>query len=142
MRLFTVRAAALRSRAERGSLACRPGTQKAHGFLGTVGSPLDQGGHRVVPARPDGRGCLGAGPRDPHRSIPLPRNALPADPVTMFSAGIAPPQRIVAIVAGPDGNLWFTEYDGDRIERITPAGVVTEYSVPPRPHPPPRAAPE
>ena len=32
------------------------------------------------------------------------------------------------IAAGPDGNLWFTEYDGDRIGRITPAGVVTEFS--------------
>ena len=32
------------------------------------------------------------------------------------------------ITAGPDGNLWFTEIDGDRIGRITPAGVVTEFS--------------
>ena len=32
------------------------------------------------------------------------------------------------ITAGPDGNLWFTEGDGDRIGRITPAGVVTEFS--------------
>ena len=31
------------------------------------------------------------------------------------------------IVAGPDGNLWFTEW-GDRIGRITPAGRVTEFS--------------
>jgi hypothetical protein len=32
------------------------------------------------------------------------------------------------IAAGPDGNLWFTEFYGDRIGRITPAGVVTEFS--------------
>jgi virginiamycin B lyase len=31
-----------------------------------------------------------------------------------------------AIVAGPDGNLWFTELYG-RIGRITPSGVVTEF---------------
>ena len=31
------------------------------------------------------------------------------------------------IVSGPDGNLWFTE-PGGYIGRITPAGVITEYS--------------
>ena len=34
-----------------------------------------------------------------------------------------------AIAAGPDGNLWFTEDDGNRIGRITPGGIVTEFSV-------------
>ena len=34
------------------------------------------------------------------------------------------------IVAGPDGNLWFTESSGNRIGRITPAGVITEFPVP------------
>src|SRR6266567_1171871 len=35
------------------------------------------------------------------------------------------------ITAGPDGNLWFTEYSGNNIGRITPAGVVTgEFSIP------------
>jgi virginiamycin B lyase len=32
------------------------------------------------------------------------------------------------LVAGPDGNLWFTEYDLERIGRITPSGAVTEFS--------------
>jgi hypothetical protein len=34
------------------------------------------------------------------------------------------------ITAGPDGNLWFTEFRGNRIGRITPAGVVTEFPIP------------
>jgi len=34
-----------------------------------------------------------------------------------------------SIAAGPDGNLWFTEYTGDRIARITPAGVITEIDL-------------
>src|SRR2546422_282714 len=34
------------------------------------------------------------------------------------------------IAAGPDGNLWFTEIDGNKVERITTGGVVTEYPVP------------
>ena len=37
------------------------------------------------------------------------------------------------ITAGPDGNLWFTEHDGNRIGRITPAGTVTEFSAASRP---------
>jgi virginiamycin B lyase len=34
------------------------------------------------------------------------------------------------IAAGSDGNLWFTEELGDRVGRITPAGRVTEFSLP------------
>src|SRR5215470_4610945 len=34
-----------------------------------------------------------------------------------------------AIVTGPDGNLWFTERDTNRIARITPAGMIMEFPV-------------
>ena len=34
------------------------------------------------------------------------------------------------IVAGPDGNLWFTEKNANKIGRITPQGVITEFDVP------------
>jgi virginiamycin B lyase len=34
------------------------------------------------------------------------------------------------ITAGPDGALWFTEDIGNKIGRITTAGVITEYPVP------------
>jgi streptogramin lyase len=34
------------------------------------------------------------------------------------------------LVAGPDGNLWFTEVNGNKIGKMTTAGAVTEYSVP------------
>ena len=41
----------------------------------------------------------------------------------------SPPEAFPwASPAGPDGNLWFTEFGGDRIGRITPSGTVTEYS--------------
>ena len=36
-----------------------------------------------------------------------------------------------AITRGPDGNVWFTEDAGDQVGRITPAGVISEYHVPP-----------
>jgi streptogramin lyase len=34
-----------------------------------------------------------------------------------------------AITAGPDGNLWFLQHDG-QIGRITPKGVITRFQVP------------
>ena len=38
----------------------------------------------------------------------------------------------VGITAGPDGNVWFTEYRHERnaIGRITPDGVITEFRIP------------
>jgi len=34
------------------------------------------------------------------------------------------------IAAGPDGNLWFTEYAGNKLGRISTAGVITEFPLP------------
>ena len=34
------------------------------------------------------------------------------------------------ITAGPDGNLWFTEHDGNQVGRITPNGKITEFPLP------------
>jgi streptogramin lyase len=34
------------------------------------------------------------------------------------------------ITLGPDGHLWFTEYDGNKIGRITVAGNITEFPLP------------
>src|SRR6266508_1669125 len=36
---------------------------------------------------------------------------------------------MVAIAAGPDGSLWFTEYDAQQIGRITTGGVITELQI-------------
>ncbi len=36
----------------------------------------------------------------------------------------------VDITSGPDGNLWFVEFNGDKIGKITPSGTVTEYTIP------------
>jgi uncharacterized repeat protein (TIGR01451 family) len=36
----------------------------------------------------------------------------------------------VGITAGPDGNLWFTEDGGNKVGRLTPAGVITEFPIP------------
>ncbi len=34
------------------------------------------------------------------------------------------------ITSGPDGNLWFVEFNGEKIGKITPNGTVTEYAIP------------
>jgi hypothetical protein len=34
------------------------------------------------------------------------------------------------IAAGPDGNLWFTEYQGTKVAKVTTSGVFTEYPLP------------
>jgi streptogramin lyase len=47
-----------------------------------------------------------------------------APPVTEFP--VAMTRSILAITHGPDGNLWFTNHHA--IGRITPSGVVTEFS--------------
>ena len=35
-----------------------------------------------------------------------------------------------SITSGSDGNLWFTEYGGNKIGRITTGGAITEYTIP------------
>jgi len=48
------------------------------------------------------------------------------------TVGIVQP---TAITQGSDGNLWFTENGADRIGRMTPKGVLTEFALPAVPAP-------
>src|SRR5262249_43638639 len=50
--------------------------------------------------------------------------------INEFTTGITDGSAPREIVAGPDGNLWFTEQAGNRIGTITPHGVVAEYAIP------------
>jgi len=57
--------------------------------------------------------------------------------VPLSLAGVAtefviptPDRRPLGITAGPDGNVWFMELQGNKIGRITPAGVIAEFSEP------------
>src|SRR5260370_26145315 len=34
------------------------------------------------------------------------------------------------IAAGPDGNLWFPEHDGNNVAKVTTSGGFTEYPIP------------
>jgi streptogramin lyase len=53
---------------------------------------------------------------------------IPGTAITEFSIPTLGSQPD-AIAAGPDGNLWFTEFSGNQIGRITPAGMITEFPV-------------
>ena len=41
-----------------------------------------------------------------------------------------PDSRPFSVTSGPDGALWFTEWVGNRIGRITTDGIITEYRLP------------
>jgi streptogramin lyase len=51
--------------------------------------------------------------------------------ITEFNSGLTPGGKPMGLVAGPDGNVWFTHYGneglGRAVGRITPAGVITEF---------------
>src|SRR5436305_1187418 len=69
-----------------------------------------------------------------------------APALTGHLGAITPGSKPHGIAAGPDGNLWFTdsgftEVGRDRVAKITPAGVVSEYRITPA-GAPPDAAPE
>jgi streptogramin lyase len=54
-------------------------------------------------------------------------------PVFASTDFVAPPGRTAypyTIIVGPDKNLWFTEYGGQKIGRLTTSGVLTEFPIP------------
>ena len=53
----------------------------------------------------------------------------PVGQATEFTVGLTPNSGPNRIAAGPDGNLWFTQNIG-RIGRITPTGVISEFTIP------------
>jgi virginiamycin B lyase len=46
--------------------------------------------------------------------------------ITEFTI-LTPTAHPTQVAAGPDGNVWFTELDGNKIGRITAAGTITEF---------------
>src|SRR5262249_3420221 len=57
---------------------------------------------------------------------PLP----PGDPITEFAIP-TPNGRPFGITTGSDGNIWFSEYGGNKIAKMSPAGnVLAEYVIP------------
>jgi streptogramin lyase len=53
----------------------------------------------------------------------------PTGTITEFPVPTAA-SGVTGIAPGPDGNVWFTEYEADKIARISPTGAVTEFPLP------------
>lgn len=51
-----------------------------------------------------------------------------AAPVGDIPTPSPPTPCIGSLAAGPDGNVWFTDFRTDHVGKITPAGAVTEFS--------------
>ena len=64
-----------------------------------------------------------------------PRPAATAVPSIIEYSIPTPFSEPYGITAGPDGNLWFTEYATSKIGKMTPAGVITEYTLAPTAYP-------
>jgi streptogramin lyase len=47
--------------------------------------------------------------------------------VTEYTAGLTPGSGPNAMTRGPDGAMWFSEYDGEKIGRIAQDGTIAEY---------------
>jgi len=66
------------------------------------------------------------------------------DPVTHQITqlpGVSPEYLMNHIITGPDGSLWFNEFNQDKIARITTSGVVSEFPLPGFPSDPAGVAP-
>src|SRR5262245_10436781 len=62
-------------------------------------------------------------------TAPRPASAAPPDRITTFADPAGLVDEPNGIVTGPDGNLWFTSTDSDRIGRLNPAtGNITTYT--------------
>ncbi len=94
--------------------------------------PSDVGGPYGIGAGPDGNiwlttNALGQGRPDSILKVRADGT------VTAFQAGTGTGQSGTGpehITAGPDGNLWFTEFWTNRIGRMTPSGALTEFPIP------------
>jgi streptogramin lyase len=58
------------------------------------------------------------------------RTAQPVGHITEYTLREPEGSEPIAITQGPDGALWFTESQGEKIGRITTAGKITTYNVP------------
>jgi streptogramin lyase len=95
--------------------------------------PAVTGGAQTIASGPDGNLWLtsnGGGQGQPDWIL---RVSVKGD-VTKFQAGSnqgggfgTGPE---SITAGPDGNVWFTEFWTSRIGRLTPSGILTEFPTP------------
>lgn len=86
----------------------------------------------VIPALP---AALGVGPaylalscsKTSPTASPSPTPS--TNPVTVYQVTSSSDPQVAGMTAGPDGNVWFTEYGAQAIGKITPTGSIASYPV-------------
>ena len=121
------------------TLILAPGTYSLKAVLVTNGKPAASSAAVVVSVS----GSVSLPPTSTSGSMPtlptiscatkpVPSTGLKSGTITLFCQGLPTgDSNIGGLVAGPDGNLWFTEQSGagsDAIGRITPTGTITLFS--------------
>ena len=106
-----------------------PGTSTLKAVLVTNGKPVASSAPIVVSIMPASTPSSSTSVGLPPISCaagPMPSSDLKAGTITLFCNGLPSGGVGGDLVAGPDGNLWFT--DGNAIGRITPSGAITMFS--------------
>jgi virginiamycin B lyase len=94
--------------------------------LGAIPSKIVTG-----PVEPDGRRRLWFTEQSTNKIGALdPVLAVPGMSTGITEFPVSPPSAPDGITVGPDGALWFTQFSGNRIGRITTDGTITHYPLP------------
>jgi streptogramin lyase len=95
--------------------------------------PTSHGSPAGIAAGPDGNvwfteaSAIGRiTPNGKISAFPIPPTEVVLPPPAPKVSGSSP----YAITAGPDGNVWFTEWLADKIGRITPNGTISQFQIP------------
>jgi len=100
--------------------------QSVAGFQLFPTPTVDSPPHGIAPG-PDGAVWF-TGLPSPLRTISAASRRSVTSTNSPFRRRISQPE---SIIAGPDGNMWFTEPNAGQIGQITPAGSITEFTLPP-----------
>jgi len=76
---------------------------------------------------PGATGSMIASELTAHKIASIPLGATSTSQITEFSAGSGQPYQTVL---GPDGAIWFTELNNDKVGRIATDGTLVEFTVP------------
>ena len=108
------------------SLVLTPGSYTLKAVLVTNGKPVAASAPVVVSV-PNPVSCAHA---------PLPSTSLKAGAITLFCSGLPSGSSLGNLVAGPDGNLWFTWFTtsangttANGIGRVTPSGAISVFNL-------------
>ena len=116
------------------TLGLRPGTYTLKAVLVTNGRAVASSSPIVVsimPASTPSTSTSGGLPPISCATSPVPSSGLKAGTITLFCKGLPSDTYPGHLVAGADGNLWFTTLGANGsgvIGRITPSGAITVFS--------------